>query len=71
LGGYLRNLDNNEADNALEASFLDLGSTKLNALPGERFEYSNTNYDLLGLLIQNASGEPYEVFIKERIFLAT
>jgi hypothetical protein len=40
----------------------------LNAAPGERFEYSNTNYDILGLIIQAVSGKPYEQYIEENIF---
>lgn len=36
--------------------------------PGTRWEYSNTNYFLLGLVIEKASGKTYEEFMKERIF---
>jgi CubicO group peptidase (beta-lactamase class C family) len=35
--------------------------------PGRRFEYSNTNYILLGYIIESVSGKPYEAFLKERI----
>lgn len=35
---------------------------------GEDFEYSNTGYFLLGLIIEKASGQTYEAFLKENIF---
>ena len=36
--------------------------------PGEKFEYSNTGYVLLGLIIERASGMPHEAFMREHIF---
>jgi CubicO group peptidase (beta-lactamase class C family) len=35
--------------------------------PGTRFSYSNTGYLLLGYLIEEVSGQPYEVFLEEHI----
>ncbi|BAU92317.1 beta-lactamase [Methylorubrum populi] len=35
--------------------------------PGERFEYSNTNYVLLGMAIEAASGRSYEAYLRESI----
>ncbi|MDV2986757.1 UNVERIFIED_CONTAM: serine hydrolase [Methylobacteriaceae bacterium AG10] len=35
--------------------------------PGERFEYSNTNYVLLGMVIEAASGQSYEAYLREAI----
>lgn len=35
---------------------------------GEDFEYSNTNYLLLGLIIEIVSGKTYEAFLQENIF---
>lgn len=66
--GYERNLNTNPADDALEQSIRDLNKAKLNFSPGEEFEYSNTNYDLLGLIIQAVSGQSYETYIEEKIF---
>ena len=37
--------------------------------PGEKFSYSNVGYYLLGMIIERASGEPYESFLKNRIFV--
>ena len=66
--GYKRNLDPNAADNALETSIRGLRGMSLNGPPGAAFEYSNTNYDILGLVIQTVSGQSYESYIQEEIF---
>ena len=66
--GYERNLNTNPAEDALEQSIRDLNKTRVNFAPGEAFEYSNTNYDLLGLVIQTVSGQSYETYIEEKIF---
>jgi CubicO group peptidase (beta-lactamase class C family) len=47
--------------------------TKLEALPvewgpGEKWEYSNTNYVLLGILIHRVTGMPFAEFLDKRIF---
>ncbi|MFH7242542.1 MAG: serine hydrolase domain-containing protein [Spirulina sp.] len=36
--------------------------------PGEEFHYSNTGYDLLGLLIERISGQTYGQFMEDSIF---
>ncbi|MFI6603211.1 serine hydrolase domain-containing protein [Nonomuraea sp. NPDC050536] len=35
--------------------------------PGARFSYSNTNYIVLGMLIERVTGRPYETEVRERI----
>jgi N-acyl-D-amino-acid deacylase len=35
--------------------------------PGERFAYSNFGYCLLGRVIETASGEPYERYVREQV----
>ena len=35
--------------------------------PGEKSSYSNSNYLLLGLVIEKAAGEPYSVVLRQRI----
>ncbi|MFC6390804.1 serine hydrolase [Methylorubrum zatmanii] len=35
--------------------------------PGTRFEYSNTNYVLLGMAIEAASGQSYEPYLRDKI----
>ncbi|MCB0113264.1 MAG: beta-lactamase family protein [Caldilineaceae bacterium] len=36
--------------------------------PGDAFAYSNTGYDLLGVLIEQVSGETYADFMQENVF---
>ena len=35
--------------------------------PGTAFRYSNTNYCLLGLLLESVTGQPFETAIRERV----
>ena len=41
---------------------------KLKFDPGSRFEYSNSGYEVLGQIIERASGTRYAEFLKEKIF---
>lgn len=43
--------------------------TKAYLKPDTRFNYCNTNYALLGLLIEKVSGKTYSQFLKEELFL--
>jgi CubicO group peptidase (beta-lactamase class C family) len=36
--------------------------------PGEKFEYSNSGYQVLGAVIEKVSGKPYAKYIEEHIF---
>lgn len=36
--------------------------------PGDRFQYSNTNYVILGLIVESVSGQTFERYIQEHIF---
>jgi CubicO group peptidase (beta-lactamase class C family) len=36
--------------------------------PGDKWDYSNTGYFLLGLVIKKASGQSYAGFLASRIF---
>lgn len=48
---------------------VDLFADKpLQFAPGERFEYSNCGYFLLGYIIETITGKPYKEVLEERIF---
>jgi CubicO group peptidase (beta-lactamase class C family) len=40
----------------------------LDFVPGERWQYSNSNYIVLSAIIKRASGQSYEAFVEEYIF---
>ena len=50
------------------SEFLDRAAAqpRLSA-PGERHAYSNTNYNLLGLAIEQATGRPWRAVVRERV----
>jgi D-alanyl-D-alanine carboxypeptidase len=37
------------------------------AAPGERFAYSNANYNLLGRVLEQATGKPWRAVVRERV----
>ncbi len=45
------------------------GNLELNFAPGETYEYSNTNYELLALLIEKISGEKIDAYLSKNIFV--
>jgi CubicO group peptidase (beta-lactamase class C family) len=53
---------------ALEARVGALRSVSLNRLAGASWEYSNAGYQILGLIIQEVSGQPYEGYMREHLF---
>jgi CubicO group peptidase (beta-lactamase class C family) len=52
---------------ALERTVRVLVNRQLDFYPGERFQYTTINYDILGLIIQQVSGIPYESYLKQYI----
>lgn len=46
-----------------------LASFPVDFRPGEKYSYSNSGYNLLGFIIEKASGKKYWAFMRERIFL--
>lgn len=55
-------------DGALEARVQSFGTARLDRPVGETFEYSNANYDILGLIVQTVSGQSYDSYIQESIY---
>jgi CubicO group peptidase (beta-lactamase class C family) len=64
--GELRRSDSR--DIALESYVRALRSVQLVAPVGSSFHYSNTNFDVLGLIVQMVSGQPYEQYVQSHIF---
>ncbi len=53
---------------ATERQVRSLSTLKLSRSVGTKFEYTNTNYNVLGLVIEAASGESYPDYIQRHIF---
>lgn len=53
---------------ATERQVRALSTLKLNHPPGSKWEYSNLNYNILGLIIEVVSGESYANYIQSHIF---
>jgi CubicO group peptidase (beta-lactamase class C family) len=49
-------------------SLADIAAAELLFAPGEHWEYSNSNYLLLGFIVERVSGKPLREFAHERIF---
>jgi len=66
IGGWPRNT------RALDHAYV-LAITRrlreLNFPPGSEYDYSNTNYNLLAMVVERASGKPFPTFTRERIFV--
>lgn len=58
----------NTDDFTIEEFWSRLGAAPVSFKPGERWEYSNTGYILLTLLIESAAGKSYGEVLRERIF---
>lgn len=68
LAGNLTQADIDTSPSALRARVATLSKVEPVALPGTRWEYSNANYQILGLLIEDVSGLSYERYIERNIF---
>jgi len=54
--------------NGLEEGVRALSNVELTFKPGESWAYSNVNYSVLGLLVQEVSGQRFEEYVQEKIF---
>jgi CubicO group peptidase (beta-lactamase class C family) len=57
------------SDSAMEQQVRGLSTISLDRPVGAIFEYVNTNYVTLGLIVQTVSGQPYETYVQEHIFV--
>ncbi|MBA9084366.1 CubicO group peptidase (beta-lactamase class C family) [Fontibacillus solani] len=62
-----RRVFNNKFDSIDELA-THLGDVSLSDPVGSTYHYSNLNYDLLGAIIQAASGQSYAEYVQEHIF---
>ncbi len=53
---------------ALEKSVRSLRAIRLKLPPGEQYQYSNINYIVLGMIVQEVSGQPFDDYVRTHIF---
>ena len=57
-----------ENSTALKENVMKLSNVKLTAPPGEKYQYSNANYIILGALIEAVTNETYSSYMEKHIF---
>ncbi len=67
--GEIQMADFDDSPDAAERQARELSTVALSHTVGSTFEYSNANYNLLGLIIEAASGETYADYIQKHIFI--
>jgi CubicO group peptidase (beta-lactamase class C family) len=68
LSGQIPLADFDQSSGATERQARALASLKLTRPVGSAYQYSNMNYNLLGLIVEAASGESYADYIQNHIF---
>src|SRR5581483_6067794 len=66
--GWTPLADLDQSPGAGERQVRALATLQLTHPIGSAFEYSNMNYNLLGLIVEAASGESYATYIQKHIF---
>jgi len=64
----VRRVWDSRRDKTLADTARDFAREPLDFEPGTKFSYSNAGYGTLGRIIEVVSGQPYEVFMEERVF---
>jgi CubicO group peptidase (beta-lactamase class C family) len=68
LDGRRPFLNADDDPDALESYVRSLSEATLIFAPGQRFEYSNANYNILGVIVQEVSGLSYETYVGTHVF---
>ena len=68
VSGWAPLADFDSSPGAGERQARALAALQLSRPVGSAFEYSNTNYNLLGLIVEATSGESYATYVQNHIF---
>ncbi|MFN2292768.1 MAG: serine hydrolase domain-containing protein [Anaerolineae bacterium] len=60
--------DLDDRPDATERQVRALATVKISRPVGSKWEYSNLNYNILGLIVESASGQPYSDYLQAHIF---
>ncbi|MEE2524635.1 serine hydrolase domain-containing protein [Pseudarthrobacter sp. J75] len=53
---------------ALEQGVRDLSDAALAGVPGRAFHYASANFNILGMLVQTVSGQPFGEYLEQHVF---
>jgi CubicO group peptidase (beta-lactamase class C family) len=67
VAGNVALADLDDRPDATERQVRALATLKLTRPVGSKWEYSNLNYNVLGLIVEAASGEPYAEYVQKQI----
>lgn len=67
IGFLLEQLNDSTTTYSMEEHLDVVRGKSADFAPGQGWTYSNTNYELAGFLIEEVSGQPFEVMLRERI----
>ncbi|MEH6535921.1 MAG: serine hydrolase [Psychroserpens sp.] len=68
-GGFGHDIGESDFDHIPEKEyFQQLFDTDLQFIPGEKYEYSNSGYSILGRIIEIVSGKSYESYLRKELF---
>jgi CubicO group peptidase (beta-lactamase class C family) len=67
--GFIESIGRDFSEISQEDFFKNLFASELLAEPGEKYSYSNTGYSILGRIIELTSGQSYEAFLNEHLFI--
>ncbi|CAM3951655.1 penicillin-binding protein [Bacillus luti] len=66
--GLLISDKQSKSSTALKENVMRLSNVKLIALPGEKYQYSNANYIVLGALIEEVTKDTYSSYMEKYVF---
>ncbi|MBC8754868.1 serine hydrolase [Kordia sp. YSTF-M3] len=67
--GFIESIGRDFSEISQEDFFKNLFASELLSEPGEKYSYSNTGYSILGRIIELTSGQSYETFLNEHLFI--
>ena len=65
---HFQNIPEGDSKEMLRATVETLAGADLDFRPGEQYSYGTVNYDVLGLVIEVATGKSYELFMTDEVF---
>ncbi|NWK69729.1 beta-lactamase family protein [Bacillus paramycoides] len=66
--GFALSDKQSKSSTALKENVMKLSNVKLTAQPGEKYQYSNANYMVLGALIEEVTKEKYSSYMEKHVF---